>query len=504
MADRKLHVVFVHGWSVTHTNTYGGLPERLVAEAKGNGLSLSVRDVWLGKYVSFRDEVRLADIAQAFEAAVQRDLGDLLEARERFVAITHSTGGPVLREWWQRFHPKGAGCPMSHCVMLAPANFGSALAQLGKARVGRLKSWFAGVEPGQGVLDWLELGSPEAWALNEAWIAGKAGDPDPKGVLPFVLTGQTIDRKLYDNLNSYTGELGSDGVVRVASANLNATHLELVQEPWSAGAKPSKARREQGEALRLSGAIRRAPATAFRLIPGAAHSGKDKGILRAVSRTAGSKKGEAVVGAILRALAVRTRKQYDALREAFAHETRAIHRAERVEVEDRFLLNDRIFVHDRNTQVMFRVHDDEGHAITDFDLLLTGHEDDPNQLPAGFFEDRQQNSRHRATLTYFINHSLMTGSDAVVHDSRIVRPERLGIDRLGLTIRPRPTDGFVHFAPAYFTATPKLAKAVLRPDETVMIDIVLCRIVRTGVMRLSRGTKRGSFKGTDTGPVIEG
>eukprot|EP01031_Cornospumella_fuschlensis_P043536 gene43536-53229_t len=43
--------------------------------------------------------------------------------------------------------------------MLAPANFGSALAQLGKGRVGRLKAWFSGVEPGQGVLDWLELGS---------------------------------------------------------------------------------------------------------------------------------------------------------------------------------------------------------------------------------------------------------------------------------------------------------------------------------------------------------
>jgi hypothetical protein len=28
--------------------------------------------------------------------------------------------------------------------MLAPANFGSALAQLGKNRVGRLKSWFEG------------------------------------------------------------------------------------------------------------------------------------------------------------------------------------------------------------------------------------------------------------------------------------------------------------------------------------------------------------------------
>ena len=48
---------------------------------------------------------------------------------------------------------------MSHLIMLAPANYGSALAQLGKQRLSRIKSWFEGVEPGQGVLDWLELGS---------------------------------------------------------------------------------------------------------------------------------------------------------------------------------------------------------------------------------------------------------------------------------------------------------------------------------------------------------
>ena len=37
MSDNTLPVVFVHGWSVTHTNTYGGLPERLAAEAAAAG-----------------------------------------------------------------------------------------------------------------------------------------------------------------------------------------------------------------------------------------------------------------------------------------------------------------------------------------------------------------------------------------------------------------------------------------------------------------------------------
>lgn len=50
------------------------------------------------------------------------------------------------------------------------------------------------------------------------------------GIFPFVLSGQTIDRKLNDNLNSYTCESGSDGVVRIAAANLRGRFIELEQQ----------------------------------------------------------------------------------------------------------------------------------------------------------------------------------------------------------------------------------------------------------------------------------
>ena len=148
-------------------------------------------------------------------------------AGDRFACITHSTGGPVVRHWWYRFYQRPSSpppCPVSHLIMLAPADFGSALAQLGKSRLSRIKTWFEGVEPGTAVLDWLELGSPEAWELNRAWIRLRKDFSATNGVFPFVLTGQTIDRSLYDHVNAYTGEPGSDGVVRVAAANLNATY----------------------------------------------------------------------------------------------------------------------------------------------------------------------------------------------------------------------------------------------------------------------------------------
>ena len=227
-------VVFVHGWSVTHTSTYGDFPERLRREARARaGLNLDIRNIWLGKYVSFHDEVRVADIAKAFEAAIRTELSDVLQRGVRFACITHSTGGPVIREWWDAHYVargRPGACPMSHLVMLAPANFGSALGQLGKGRIGRLKSWFGGVEPGTGVLDWLELGSPEAWRLNRRWMSYPDTTSGRGRVFPFVLTGQCVDHALYDHVNSYTGELGSDGVVRAAAANLNTTYVRLEQE----------------------------------------------------------------------------------------------------------------------------------------------------------------------------------------------------------------------------------------------------------------------------------
>jgi len=224
----SLFLVFVHGYSVTNLDTYGELPLRLLNEARARGIDAHVENIYLGRYISFNDEVRLDDVSRAMQAAVQEQIPQ----NTKFICITHSTGGPVVRNWHHLFYEnQNTGCPMSHLIMLAPANNGSALAQLGKTRLSRVKSWFDGVEPGQRILDWLELGSSEAWELNKNWIFNGAAQISERGIFPFVLIGQDIDRKLYDHINSYTGELGSDGVVRTASANLNEDYILLKQEP---------------------------------------------------------------------------------------------------------------------------------------------------------------------------------------------------------------------------------------------------------------------------------
>ena len=98
-----MRLIFVHGWSVTNTDTYGELPAALSAVASRYGLELRIQHLYLGNYVSFHDEVTLDDIARALNRAL-RDLPDNDAEIQEFSCITHSTGGPVVRHWVDRYY----------------------------------------------------------------------------------------------------------------------------------------------------------------------------------------------------------------------------------------------------------------------------------------------------------------------------------------------------------------------------------------------------------------
>jgi hypothetical protein len=505
MAIRKVLVVFVHGWSVSNTDTYGELPGRLRKEATAQGIQLEVAEIYLGRYISFHDEVRISDISRAFRTAVQDELSGSLQDGTRFVCITHSTGGPVLRDWWHRYYQtvlQSGVCPMSHLVMLAPANYGSALAQLGKGRISRMKFWLGGVEPGQGVLDWLELGSAESWKLNTDWIFSDGSQIGPKGVFPFVLTGEYIDRAFYDNLNTYTGELGSDGVVRVAAANLCGTYLRLDQETPQPGKKVGVV----ADKLHV-GEFRQAPCTALRLIAGKSHSGKNMGIMRSVKEAPTDQSSQDTVNSILACLQVETEKQYQDLCTRFEAESQTIQQQELLEVEIHFLRSATYFFHDRYSMVIFRVQDEEGHPVLDFDLILTaGPNADPNHLPVGFFADKQRNSINPETITYFFNYDVMKGVSEVTDDcGKVVRDAAQGAEMLGFRIVARPDSGFVHYLPCEIQASPEVLEKVLQPNCTTLVDIRLQRIVHKTVFQLEKvtgETKPKKFENTKPGEDI--
>lgn len=491
MPGSKL-VVFVHGWSVRSTDTYGRLPDRLKTEATAAGLDIDVKHVYLSRYVSFRDEVRVEDIARGMDAAIasEQDIQTAVADGTKLVIITHSTGGPVAREWWNQFCVKAKRpCPMSHLIMLAPANFGSALAQLGKSTISRLKSWSQGVQPGQGVLDWLELGSSGSWDLNESWIRQQPSWMPEENVFQFVLTGQSIDRSMYDYVNSYTGETGSDGVVRVASANLNATYVKLVQKPDT-----KEAIVKDWRATKLTQVFSKtAPPTAFAVLPGMAHSGETMGILRSVKLTG----KHPTVDAILQCLAVDDAAGYGEVVKNFNELTAATQAAEYREVEKGLLFSNREYEHPLTTQLIVRLTDDSGYALRDFDFLLTAWDPQaanpahrtpsPDLLPDGFLLDRQRNRNQTNCLSFYLNQEVLEKAPF-----------------LGIRIHPRPEpaakakakdDFFVHYLTTSFGADTRTISGLLQPNSTLLLDIELMRVVRKGLFRLTTDTKVKDFTG---------
>ena len=103
MADPML-LIFVHGWSVTSTKTYAGLPEALAKNAADAGLNIEIRHIFLGRYISFHDEVTVNDLAVAMDHALRTDVPNNPNGQRRFSCVTHSTGGPVVRAWLDKFY----------------------------------------------------------------------------------------------------------------------------------------------------------------------------------------------------------------------------------------------------------------------------------------------------------------------------------------------------------------------------------------------------------------
>lgn len=465
-------IVFVHGWSVTNTETYGGLPAALVKNAPAK-LDLQITHLYLGKYVSFADEVKIDDIARGMQQAIATEVLPKLAKGERFACITHSTGGPVARKWIDLFYRgKLNKCPLGHLIMLAPASHGSALAQLGKGRIARMKFVVDGVEPGTGVLDWLELGSDQSWELNREWLTY---DCVSRGLYPFVLTGQRIDRALYDNLNAYTDEVGSDGVVRVAAANLNYGLIRLVQTDGD---------------LKLSKDDRCAK-TAFGVLPGRSHSGAEIGILRSVK--ADDDGSHPTVLWVLRCLEVGSIAAYNRLVKELGGLTAKTQEDERVEKVKQFFVFERTFVTNRYCMLVIRLTDDRGNNLSDYDVLFTAGTDyDPNHLPPGFFVDRQRNQLNPGKLTYYIDYDVM--------NDWLGKPELAG--KFGVRITARPADGFAYYTVAEHRGSFAALRRYFEPNQTLMVDVELRRHVVEGVFRLTQSLTPEDFKKQPKGAEI--
>ncbi|CAN5660031.1 hypothetical protein BH10PSE5_BH10PSE5_07100 [soil metagenome] len=226
-------VAILHGWS-DEGHSFEPLRNFLAA----NGFA--TRDVFLGNYISMDDDVRVEDVAKRMDVVIQ-GLIDSGKLTVPFDLIVHSTGALVARQWMLNLHLAGRKIPVQRFIMLAPANFGSKLAAVGKSMIGRITKGLSNrLETGEEMLRSLELASPYQWTLTRQDLLSPPGAKDakgpygPGGVMPFVIAGT----RAYDSgLQQIINEAGSDGTVRVSAADLNAVGMTIDFSPEAGGPK---------------------------------------------------------------------------------------------------------------------------------------------------------------------------------------------------------------------------------------------------------------------------
>ena len=290
--------------------------------------------------------------------------------------------------------------------------------------------------------------------------------------------------------------MGSDGVVRVSAANVNAQYIKLVQGKSEADRNKLFIQESKKSAN-----------TAFRIISGKSHSGTDMGIMASVKKRLYDKKSAETVRAIFDCINVNTTEDYADLMNRFMVETTEVQKKELKEVY-KGTFNRRTFIHNRYSQVIFRVFDSEGIPLSDYDLLFTGPDNDPNHLPEGFLADRQRNRVNRESVTYFFNYDKMVGRD-INGNSTI--PGKDIPKQLGILVNPRPTDGFVRFSECMLEATEEFLELAMQPNTTTLLEIELNRNVDKNVFRLNKLDKdtmpskeEGSFKDIEpSGEIVE-
>lgn len=216
-------IAVLHGWSDKGDSFR---PLRQFLGDRG----FPILDIQLGNYISLDDDVRVEDVAKRMDVVVQAMItaGTL---SPRFDLIVHSTGALVARQWMLDLHKAGRPVPVERFIMLAPANFGSKLAAIGKSMIGRITKGLGNrLQTGEEMLRALELASPYQWNLTrqdllDASGQGTATGPyGPGGVRPFVIIGT----RAYDSgAQQIVNENGSDGTVRVSAGDLNPVGMTI-------------------------------------------------------------------------------------------------------------------------------------------------------------------------------------------------------------------------------------------------------------------------------------
>jgi len=490
-------IVLIHGYSAESDQStaasiagiYGTLPRDLKAAFGAR----SVVEIDLARYLSLEDGVRVDDISRALQRALDEDFPHLL--KKGFHALVHSTGALVMRNWLRRFSARPS--PLECLVHLAGANFGSGWAHIGR---GQMAKWARqifehGAERGMQVLEALELGSDWTLDLHLSFLQPGSRMAEDLKVRELVIVGSQADVKWFSFPIRYAKEDGSDGVVRVSAASLNYQYLKLGPTDDALQLGWKKAREQQDKHLDRRGRrqgyyeIQEASRPGMegrREVPLAipyecAHSGESMGIVT-------GEKPRAQVMRLLRvALGGTNLKEPGAQAAAFSSETEATYRkvveAQAPSWWEKWIEEPRA-QYDRHAQVIFRIRDQDGRPIPDFDIFFdsSGSPKDRARPMKDLIEDKHVNTSSPHIITFYLR------TDAFSADTKtwIARVPEVGGCFLEISaVEPQTSE--ILYLPLRFELTADELQAWIQGNRTTIIDVQLLRLPSPQVFTLVRG-----------------
>lgn len=216
MAERK--IVLIHGYSDAGVSF-----EAWAAKLRARGVD--ARQIDICSYITLNNEIGIPDIAEGLSRATAA-FG--WPPDQEFDAIVHSTGMLVIRAWLANDPARGKY--LKHLIGLAPATWGSPLAQLGRSVLGAIVEGNRDFGPdflnaGDRVLDALELGSKFTWDLAHRDLLGPAPLFTTDSGSPYVAV--FIGNQGYSGIRELVNKPATDGTVRWAGCALDTRKFTL-------------------------------------------------------------------------------------------------------------------------------------------------------------------------------------------------------------------------------------------------------------------------------------
>jgi len=489
-------IVLIHGYSAESREStassiasiYGTLPRDLKAAYGGR----SVVEIDLARYLSLEDGVRVDDISRAFDRALQEEYPHLL--KKGFHALVHSTGALVARNWIRRFSPRPS--PLEHLIHLAGANFGSGWAHIGRGQMAKWarKIFQGGAERGMQVLEALELGSDWTLDLHLQFLRPGSRMREDLKVFEHVIVGSQADVEWFAFPIRYAKEDGSDGVVRVSASSLNYQYLKLAPTADALELGWREARSQWGKHLERRGSRQGYYEIKETSRPGlngrgevpvavpyaCAHSGDKMGIVT------GSGPRQQVMRLIQDALASGANPSLDLERSAQAYrdETQQTYQkvlsAQAPGWWSKWIHEPRA-QYDRHAQLIFRVRDQDGRPVPDFDIFFDSvrGKRDPSLPMKDLIEDKHVNTSSPHIITFYLRIDAFS-AEAGAWIPRI--PEVKGCFLEVSAVEPQTQE--ILYLPLRFEFTAEELKNWVQGDRTTLIDVELLRLPSPEVFKL--------------------